>query len=109
MPIENLGICRFHRKWLKPVLNDLAKEFLGIEDIVEDSINLYREICNYNKKLGYPQKIESERVRDLIIALAKEFGNEEWAKKFENGDVDEYIKRVLDRYSELLGIDWRIN
>ena len=71
LPIENLGICRFHRKWLKPVLNDLAKEFLGIEDIVEDSINLYREICNYNKKLGYPQKVESERVRDLIIALAK--------------------------------------
>jgi len=109
LPIENLGICRFHRKWLKPVLNDLAKEFLGIEDIVEDSINLYREICNYNKKLGYPQKVESERVRDLIIALAKEFGNEEWTKRFENGDVDEYIKRVLDRYSELLGIDWRIS
>jgi len=81
-----------------------------IENVVEDSIKLYRDICNYNKKLGYPPKVESERVRDLIIALAKEFGNEEWTKKFENREnVDEYIKRVLDRYSELLGIDWRIS
>ena len=110
LPIENLGICRFHRRWLKPILNDLTKEFLDIEDIVEDSIKLYREICEYNKKVGYPAKIESERVEDLIIALAREFNNEKWTKKFENREnVAEYIKRVLNKYSELLGIDWKIN
>ncbi len=110
LPIENLGICRFHRRWLKPILNDLTKEFLDIEDIVEDSIKLYKEICEYNKKVGYPAKIESERVEDLIIALAREFNNEKWTKKFENREnVAEYIKRVLNKYSELLGIDWKIN
>lgn len=46
----------------------------------------------------------------MIIAMAKEFGNEEWTKKFENKEnVDEYVKRVLNKYSELLGIDWRIS
>ncbi|WP_456416811.1 aldehyde ferredoxin oxidoreductase C-terminal domain-containing protein [Methanocaldococcus sp.] len=111
LPIENLGICRFHRRWLKPILNELTKELLGIENIVEDSLKLYRDICKYNKKLGYPVKIESERVRDLIIGLAKEYNNEEWSKKFEDdkNNVNEYVKRVLEKYSELLGIDWRIN
>ncbi|NPA62137.1 MAG: hypothetical protein GXN95_01110 [Methanococci archaeon] len=109
LTVENLGICRFHRKWLKPVLKDLVRELLGIEDIVEETVKLYGEICNYNKKIGYPAKIESERVKDLIIALAKEFNNEYWTKKFENREcVDEYVKRVLERYSDLLNIDWKL-
>ncbi|ENN96688.1 aldehyde ferredoxin oxidoreductase [Methanocaldococcus villosus KIN24-T80] len=108
MALDNLGVCRFHRRWLKPVLKDICKELLNIDDIEEDSLNLYKEITEFNKKIGYPIKIESERVRDLIIALAKEYNNEKWVKEFENNKekVDEYIKTVLDKLSELLKIDW---
>lgn len=67
----------------------------------------------YDKKLGgYPPYIESQRVKDLIVGGAEEFGNEIWASYFEVEGEDklkEYIKRVLDEYSRLLGIDWRMN
>ncbi|MDK2929007.1 MAG: hypothetical protein PWP73_598, partial [Methanococcus sp.] len=34
--------------------------------------------------------------------------NEKWSKEFENGNFNEYIKRVLEKYSELLEIDWKL-
>ncbi len=109
MTIENLGMCRFHRRWVKPVLKELGKKILGREDIERDSIELYRKIAEFNKKTGEPEKIESERVKDLIVGLAKEYDNKEWIEKFKDKEmVNEYIKRVLDKYSELLNVDWRL-
>ncbi|MDK2790677.1 MAG: hypothetical protein PWP15_1184 [Methanothermococcus sp.] len=105
--LENLGVCRFHRKWLYPVAEALFKEVSDI-DLKAATDQLFKEICKYDKNLGYPT-MESERVKELIMDGAYEFDNEKWAEEFEKGNFDGYIKRVLDRYSELLGIDWRID
>ncbi|AEF97259.1 aldehyde ferredoxin oxidoreductase C-terminal domain-containing protein [Methanotorris igneus] len=108
--LENLGICRFQRRWVAPILEKLLKEVSNI-DLKSAIDELIKDICEYDKKLGYPTLVENERVKDLIVIGAHEFENEKWAKEFEKdreGKLNEYIKRVLDKYSELLGIDWRI-
>jgi glyceraldehyde-3-phosphate dehydrogenase (ferredoxin) len=108
--IEDLGICRFHRKWIYPVIELLLKEITDV-DLNSTIKELIKDIYEYDKKIGYPKYIESHRVKDLIVAGAEEFGNDKWAVEFENegeAKIKEYIKRVLDEYSRLLEIDWRI-
>lgn len=112
--IENLGICRFHRKWIYPVIKSLIREVTS-EDLDLDSMahRLIKDITTYDKKLGgYPPYIESHRVKDLIVAGAEEFGNDKWEFYFkEEGEnkLNEYLRRVMNEYSNLLGIDWKIN
>ncbi len=108
--IEDLGICRFHRRWIYPVIKSLLKEITDM-DLDKTISNLLNDICEYDKHVGYPGNIESRRVKDLIIAGASEFGNDKWAKEFEDDaevKLEEYVKRVMDEYSKLLGIDWKI-
>ncbi len=109
--LENLGICRFHRKWMYPIINSLLKEITNI-DLDSTIDELIKDICDYDKKITpNPTYIESQRVKDLIMAGASEFGNEIWAEKFENeGEkkLNEYVKRVMEEYSRLLNIDWKI-
>ncbi|MCS3900449.1 aldehyde ferredoxin oxidoreductase N-terminal domain-containing protein [Methanococcus voltae] len=129
--LENLGICRFHRKWILPVLDELLAEVFKEEsknnkenEDTENDVNYYlsnnihkvslillNKIYEYDLKVGYPHVIESHRVKELIACGAKDFGNEKWAKKFEEeGDkaLDEYVSRVLKKYSELLNISWKL-
>ncbi|MBP2200983.1 glyceraldehyde-3-phosphate dehydrogenase (ferredoxin) [Methanococcus voltae] len=132
--LENLGICRFHRKWILPVLDELLAEVFKDEEKMDISksdelnevngvnyylsnnlhkvsLNLLEKIYSYDLKVGYPHVIESHRVKELMACGAKDFENEKWAKKFEeDGDkaLDEYISRVLAKYSELLGISWTL-
>ena len=110
--LDNIGLCRFHRGWCAPLLDILVKETTG-EDIKSITYKLIKDIWIYDKLLGgYPPYIESQRVKDLIVGGAEEFGNETWASYFEvegEGKLKEYIKRVLDEYSRLLGIDWKMN
>jgi len=109
--LDNVGLCRFHRGWCAPILDVLVREVTG-EDIKKITQKLIRDIWLYDRKLGgYPPYIESERVKDLIVKGAEEFGNERWASYFKReGEkkLKEYIGRVLEEYSKLLGIDWRI-
>lgn len=108
--IEDLGICRFHRKWIYPVIESLLKEITDMN--LNSTINeLIKDICEYDKKIGYPSYVESQRVKDLIMSGAEEFGNDKWAKEFENNGEEklkEYLKRVMKEYSRLLCIDWEI-
>jgi len=104
--LENLGICRFHRKWVSPIIENLVKEVSDV-DITEESMELFKKIAKYDSNIGYP-KIESERVKELIISGAYEFENEKWIEEFEKGNFNEYIKRVLEKYSELLDIEWKL-
>ncbi|AEH07251.1 aldehyde ferredoxin oxidoreductase N-terminal domain-containing protein [Methanothermococcus okinawensis] len=108
--IEDLGICRFHRKWIYPIIKPLLKEITDV-DLDSTIKELIKDICEYDKKIGYPPYIESQRVKDLIMAGAGEFGNDKWALEFNSkGEVKlkEYIKRVMNEYSRLLNIDWKI-
>lgn len=104
--LENLGICRFHRKWITPIIEKLVKEMSDV-NLHEESMELFKKIAKYDSNIGCPE-MESERVKELIIAGAFEFENEKWSKEFENGNFNEYIKRVLEKYSELLEIDWKL-
>ncbi|ABR54153.1 Aldehyde ferredoxin oxidoreductase [Methanococcus vannielii SB] len=104
--LENLGICRFHRKWITPIIDKLLKEVSDI-DIFFESKKLLKDISKYDSNIGYPT-MESKRVEELIISGANEFENEKWSKEFEKGNFNEYIKRVVKKYEELLEIDWKI-
>ncbi len=108
--IEDLGICRFHRKWIYPVIESLLKEITDI-NLSSTIDELIKDICEYDRKIGYPSYVESQRVKDLIMSGAEEFGNDKWAKEFENDGEEklkEYLKRVMKEYSRLLGIDWEV-
>lgn len=110
---DNIGWCRFHRGWMSKIISALFMEAYGINvDMQEHAKKMLRKIANYAKKAGYePVFWDNMRVLDLIASGAKEFGNEEWAKRFEEdkvGTAKEYLKRVLNAYSDALGVDWTI-
>ncbi|MFA4720539.1 glyceraldehyde-3-phosphate:ferredoxin oxidoreductase [Pyrococcus kukulkanii] len=110
---DNIGWCRFHRRWMKPVLKVLFMEAYGVNvDMEEHAKKQLRRLIDYAKRAGYtPVFWDSMRVIDLVAAGSKEFGNEKWARKFEKdkiGTAREYLKKVLDAYSQILGVDWSI-
>lgn len=93
--IDNAGICRFHRGWAEPVLEDLYK-LVGLEL----PKGLYREIAYYARLAGAePMPWESQRARDVVATMARELGAKDW--RFE--DYDDYYewwaryKEALDR------------
>lgn len=110
---DNIGWCRFHRGWMKPLLKALFMEAYGENvDMEEHSKKQLRKLVNYAKKAGYePVFWDSMRVIDLIARGSEEFGNEKWAERFrvdKVGTAKEYLKRVLNEYSDRLGVDWSI-
>ncbi|AEC52003.1 glyceraldehyde-3-phosphate: ferredoxin oxidoreductase [Pyrococcus sp. NA2] len=110
---DNIGWCRFHRKWVKDVLRVLFMEAYGLSvDMEEHAKKQIRKLIDYAKKAGYtPVFWDSMRVIDLIAAGSEEFGNENWARKFKQDKIrtaKEYLKRVLEAYSRLMGVDWNI-
>ncbi|CAD5245160.1 glyceraldehyde-3-phosphate:ferredoxin oxidoreductase [Thermococcus camini] len=110
---DNVGWCRFHRGWMKPVLKALFMDAYGENvDMEEHAKKQIKRLIEYAKKAGYtPAFWDSMRVIDLVSAGSEEFGNERWAEKFridKVGTAKEYLERVLDAYSEALGVDWRL-
>ncbi|WP_461865995.1 glyceraldehyde-3-phosphate:ferredoxin oxidoreductase [Thermococcus sp.] len=110
---DNIGWCRFHRKWMKPVLKVLFLEAYGENvDMEEHSRKQIRKLIDFAKKAGYePVFWDSMRVIDLVARGSEEFGNEKWAAKFREdkiGTAKEYLRRVLQAYSDILNVDWRI-
>ncbi len=110
---DNLGWCRFHRGWMKPVLKALFMEAYGENvDMEEHARRQLKRLIEYAMKAGYmPVFWDSMRVIDLVAAGSEEFGNEKWAEKFridKVGTAKEYLSRVLETYSEILGVEWRL-
>ena len=97
---------RSYYEWVSPIIDKLVKEVSDV-DITKESMELFKKIAKYDSNIGYP-KMESERVKELIVSGAFEFENEKWAEEFEKGNFNEYIKRVLEKYSELLDIEWKL-
>ncbi|KPU62786.1 glyceraldehyde-3-phosphate:ferredoxin oxidoreductase [Thermococcus sp. EP1] len=110
---DNIGWCRFHRGWAKPILKALFMEAYGKNvEMEEHAKKMIRKLINFAKKAGYePVFWDSMRVIDLIAKGAEEFGNERWAERFKKEKVataKEYLRRVLGEYSRLLSVDWVI-
>lgn len=110
---DNIGWCRFHRGWAKPILKALFMEAYGKNvEMEEHAKKMIRKLINFAKKAGYePVFWDSMRVIDLVAKGAEEFGNERWAERFKKEKVataKEYLRRVLGEYSRLLSVDWVI-
>ncbi|NJE05420.1 glyceraldehyde-3-phosphate:ferredoxin oxidoreductase [Thermococcus sp. M36] len=110
---DNIGWCRFHRGWMKPVLKALFMDAYGENvDMEEHAKKQIKRLIEYARKAGYtPVFWDSMRVIDLVSAGSEEFGNERWAEKFrldKVGTAKEYLERVLDAYSKMLGVEWRL-
>ena len=110
---DNIGWCRFHRGWMKSVLKALFLEAYGENvDMEGHSHKQLKRLIDFAKKAGYePVFWDSMRVIDLIAGGSREFGNEKWAARFEEdkiGTAKEYLRRVLQTYSETLGVEWRL-
>ncbi|NJE46673.1 glyceraldehyde-3-phosphate:ferredoxin oxidoreductase [Thermococcus sp. GR7] len=110
---DNVGWCRFHRGWMKPVLKALFMDAYGENvDMEEHAKKQIKRLIEFAKKAGYiPVFWDSMRVIDLVAAGSEEFGNEHWAEKFKIdkvGTAKEYLEKVLNAYSEMLGVEWRL-
>ncbi|QDA32163.1 glyceraldehyde-3-phosphate:ferredoxin oxidoreductase [Thermococcus indicus] len=110
---DNVGWCRFHRGWMKPVLKALFMDAYGENvDMEEHARKQLKRLIEYARKAGYaPAFWDSMRVIDLVSAGSEEFGNERWAEKFridKVGTAKEYLEMVLEAYSEILGVEWRL-
>ena len=98
MWIDNLGVCRFHRGWFEKSLPGLMEAVSMDCDLEKRGNRIMKKIVRYNEKAGaIPQFWETQRVKDLVKMGAKEFGSEEWAKKFEK---EEGLKEYWDRFHE---------
>lgn len=110
---DNVGWCRFHRGWMKPVLKALFMDAYGENvDMEGHAKKQIKRLIKFAKKSGYiPVFWDSMRVIDLVAAGSEEFGNEKWTEKFKIdkvGTAKEYLEKVLNAYSEMLGVDWRL-
>ncbi len=106
---DDLGICRFHRKWIQSVMKDLLLEVSEFSiDPTERGRKILREIQKYNELSGAVPRIwDSERVKDIIVNLAKEAGSD-WYKKFREdleGSLEEYWERFWKEYNEFVRME----
>ncbi len=85
--IDNTGLCRFHRGWAEKYLVKIIKEYYGF-DPIEKAKETLKKIITYQDMAGaLPTFWDSKKIFDYMAHGAREFGIEEWAKKF---DEDKY-------------------
>jgi len=104
---DNFGICRFQRKWIDGIIDDLYFEAYGERiNHLEIGKNLLKKFWEYNEKAGAtPVFWESKRVLDIIRKLAEEIGTPEWKEKMkEDKGIKEYFDRFFSEYKSLLGV-----
>ncbi len=98
--VDNAGMCRFHRRWGEKVLQKLYELYGVKKSIDEHAKEVYRKLIDYAKKAGYePRYWESERAKDIVVAITLELGIETWVKKFfENRE--QALKEWWDRFDK---------
>lgn len=71
---ENLGICRFHRKWSEKIGDILVEAAVGRKvDLSNKAINHAEKILEYEKKAGnYPCFWETQRVKEIVKKFYKD-------------------------------------
>jgi len=97
--VEDAGICRFHRGWAEPVLEDLFK-LVG----VNMDKGLYRRFAEYSIRAGAdPRPWESRRAMDVVSTMARELGAKDW--RFDAYETYlEWWRRYKDALDKILGI-----
>ncbi len=87
---ENSGSCRFHRKWIEDIIDEIILSHFDLNfDYWQTNFNLASEIHDYQSKQSVYW--ESERIVDIIYAYLKSWKEEglnnpsldEWILKFE--------------------------
>ncbi|SMO66759.1 glyceraldehyde-3-phosphate ferredoxin oxidoreductase [Balnearium lithotrophicum] len=133
---DNVGWCRFHRRWMRSLASVECELSEGkscnvpvkwTKSVVEllflraygEKLNaeehgkkVLAELVDYALKVDcYPVFPDSERVVDLIVSASKEFKGNKWLEKFSENKIKfvrEYISRTLEEYSRILDVNWNI-
>ena len=97
--VEDAGICRFHRGWAEPILEDLFK----LTGTAMDR-SVYRKFAEYSIKAGAdPRPWESRRAMDVVSTMARELGAKDW--RFDSYDAYmEWWRRYKEALDKLIGI-----
>ncbi|MEM3325922.1 MAG: aldehyde ferredoxin oxidoreductase C-terminal domain-containing protein, partial [Thermoproteus sp.] len=97
--IEDAGICRFHRGWAEPIIEDLFR--LTGWKLDRD---VYKKFAEYSIKAGAdPRPWESKRAMDVVSTMARELGAKDW--KFDTYEAYmEWWRRYKDALDKLIGI-----
>ncbi len=87
---ENSGSCRFHRKWVEDIIDDIIVAHFELPhlDYWGDNVRLARAIHDHQSPTSMPW--ESERVVDIIAGFL-----EKWARE---GLVDEALTAWIERF-----------
>ncbi len=103
---DNAGMCRFHRKWGEKYLPKILEELYGLENPVELVKKRYRDIMKYQELArAEPVFWDNNKLIDFMALAAKEYGHEEWAKKFmedKNSAAHEWWSIFYKKLRELL-------
>ena len=133
---DNIGWCRFHRRWMRALssvecelsegetCNVPVKWTKSVVELLflkaygeklnaeEQGRKILSELVDYALKVDcYPVFPDTERVVDLIVAASKEFKGSSWTEKFSENKIKfvrEYISRTLDEYSRILDVNWKL-
>jgi len=82
--IADAGLCRFHRGWAEKAVPVILEKYYGVEKPLEKTRELYKKIAEYQKLAGaLPVFWDSKKIIDFMALAAREYGNTEWAGKFE--------------------------
>lgn len=103
--IDNTGVCRFHRGWAEKYLPKIIETHYGFNPI-ERAKTIYKKIIEYQDKAGAnPEFWDSKKIIDYMALGAKEFGNEEWARRFREDKIAaarEWWSRFYERMRDLV-------
>ncbi len=107
---ENSGSCRFHRKWIEDIIDDIILSHFDLHfDYWKTNFNLAKEIHDYQSKDSVFW--ESERIVDIIHAYLHSWKEEglnnptldEWILKFDkdkHAAAQEYWQAMFDGMSD---------
>lgn len=104
---ENLGFCRFHRKWYEKYIENIFNDVFGEEiNIYNHHRKLLQKVIAYNKKAGdVLAPLEAKRSIDAVKSYVMESDSADlvkWADKMRHeGDkaVEEYCEQAQQSFN----------
>ncbi len=96
--LDNFGVCRFHRGWVEPRLNEIHPNY------IETCKQWIGKLLAYKKKANAtPRFWESKRVIEVARKLVLELGDDDWKAKVKSGEgLREYWERWKRAYEKSL-------